>query len=114
VRFPFAPVGAVSKPYPTSPSLKGAVRTHPLCSYLQPFPFTHSREHHPRPLLRHHADYHSGTSPLMRAREEPSRRGQESRRRFYRCVRSNHGSRHQSTELRPSPLSPGSDKEYFH
>ena len=47
VRFPFAPVGVVSKPYPTSPSLKGAVRAHSLCSYLQPFPFTHSREHHP-------------------------------------------------------------------
>ena len=34
VRFPFAPVGVVSKPYPTSPSLKGAVRMHSLCSYL--------------------------------------------------------------------------------
>jgi len=40
----------------------------------------------------------------MRAREESSRHGKESRRGFYRCIRSNHRSEHQSMEIRPSPV----------
>jgi hypothetical protein len=40
----------------------------------------------------------------MRAREESSGHGKESWRRFYRCIRSNHRSEHQSMKLRPSPI----------
>jgi DNA polymerase delta subunit 3 len=38
-------------PIPFIHSLKGAIHTHTLCSYLQSFPFTHSRKHHCCPHL---------------------------------------------------------------
>lgn len=51
--FSSLPASIIPKPffYPYVRSLKGAVRAHTLCSYLQPFAFTHPCKHHPHPAF---------------------------------------------------------------
>src|SRR5712691_8192801 len=58
----------------TFPSVKGTVCAHSLCPYLQPFAFTHSCKQASFASLSDFTQTAlSGTSPLVRAREESSR-----------------------------------------
>ena len=52
-RFLFVPASIISKhfPYPYIRSLKGPVRAHTLCSYLQPFAFTYPCKHYSHPAF---------------------------------------------------------------
>ena len=50
-RFIFAPARLIPKFHSCICSLKGSVRAHTLCSYLQPFAFAYSCKHHPHPAF---------------------------------------------------------------